>query len=80
MAVPARKLEDVAEAAQVTRERQGGPSGKGGLVIRAHDPLPGRGAEDRDLSVRGRQGAQGVPEERRRADGHERGGETESAA
>src|SRR5437588_12119722 len=37
MAVPARRLEEeVAEAAQVTRERQTGASGKGGLVIREY--------------------------------------------
>src|SRR4029079_8236181 len=32
----ARKLEDVAEPAQVTRERQSGSSGKGGLIIREY--------------------------------------------
>src|ERR1043166_9531129 len=39
MAVPAKELEeesDVAEAAQVTKERQTGASGKGGLVIREY--------------------------------------------
>ena len=36
MATPAKELDDVAEAAQVTRERQGGPPGKGGLVIREY--------------------------------------------
>jgi elongation factor G len=37
MAVPARELEeDVAEAAQVTKERQTGAGGKGGLVIREY--------------------------------------------
>ncbi len=40
MAIPARKLEEteatVAEAAQVTRERQAGSPGKGGLLIREY--------------------------------------------
>src|SRR5919198_1146647 len=37
MAVPAERLrEDVAEAAQATRERQTGAAGKGGLVIREY--------------------------------------------
>src|SRR5438045_1781009 len=39
MAVPARELEEeknVAEAAQVTKERQTGGAGKGGLVIREY--------------------------------------------
>ena len=37
MAIPARRLEEeVAEAAQATRERQSGPAGKGGLVIREY--------------------------------------------
>src|SRR5256714_636877 len=38
MATPARKLEeaDVAQTAQVTRERQTGGAGKGGLVIREY--------------------------------------------
>src|SRR5436305_15194875 len=39
MAVPARELEEeksVAEAARITKERQTGSSGKGGLVIREY--------------------------------------------
>ena len=37
MATPARKLEqEVAETAQVTKERQAGGAGKGGLVIREY--------------------------------------------
>ncbi len=36
MATPARKLEQVAQTAQATRERQAGGAGKGGLVIREY--------------------------------------------